>query len=212
MNYILIFIGAIVLFAFVNYLIGLNVKEPEINMEPMESIVEDEEKEKAFRFITKKYKIHHSDKRFEYIYNNVDYNDEEKMKEFLIQQSYSSIYKTKKTKPKKETITKLTDDHKHWLGLVDMRVNSLPFDFYKRTYTVDRLGKEHFGEYKINEFKVPEEVREEVAMSRVEGLSSIRDYIKIKGSKEQKFHFESSIKGALLYASSLGINVDKYQK
>ena len=72
------------------------------------------------------------------------------------------------------------------------------------------MGKEHFVEYKNNEFRVPKEKRQEVALSRVEGLSSIRDYIKIKGSKKQKFHYESSLKGALLYASSLGINIDKY--
>ena len=35
-------------------------------------------------------------------------------------------------------------------------------------------------------------------------------YIKSNGSKKQKFHYESSLKGALLYASSLGINIDKY--
>jgi len=115
-------------------------------------------------------------------------------------------------KTKKETTSKLTDDQKYWKGLVDMRVNAMPFDFIERTYTVDSLGKDHFGEYKANEFQVPEDKREEVALGRVEGLSSIRDYIQSNGSKEQKFHFDSSIIGALLYASSLGINVDKYKK
>ena len=64
-------------------------------------------------------------------------------------------------------------------------------------------------EYKSNEFQVPEDKREEVALGRIEGLLSIRDYIKSSGSKEQKFHYESSLKGALLYASSLGINIDE---
>jgi|TARA_B110000858_G_C17502508_1_gene336646 hypothetical protein len=105
---------------------------------------------------------------------------------------------------------RLTDEQKHWLGLVDIRVNALPFDFIKRTYTVDSMGKEHFIEYKNNEFRVPKDKIQEVALSRIEGLLSIRDYIKSNGSKKQKFHYESSLKGALLYASSLGINIDKY--
>ena len=114
-------------------------------------------------------------------------------------------------KPKKETTTKLNDSQKYWLGLVDIRVNAMPFDFIIKTYTVDSLGKEHFDEYKSNEFQVPEDKRKEVALARVEGLSSIRDYIQSNGSKEQKFHLDSSIIGALLYASSLGINTDKYE-
>jgi|TARA_B110000858_G_C17718179_1_gene433927 hypothetical protein len=118
--------------------------------------------------------------------------------------------KTTSRPEKKETTTKLSDNHKHWIGLVDIRVNSLPFDFIKRTYTVNSMGQEHFLEYKNNEFNVPKDKRNEVALSRVEGLSSIRNYIKSNGSKAQKFHYESSLKGALLYASSLGINVDNY--
>ena len=34
---------------------------------------------------------------------------------------------------------------------------------------------------------------------------------KSNNSKEHKFHFNTSIKGALLYASSLGLNVDQYE-
>ena len=116
----------------------------------------------------------------------------------------------KKVKSKKELKIKLTEEQKHWLNLVNIRVNALPFDFIERTYTVNSMGEEHASEYINNEFKVPKDKRKEVALSRVEGLSSIRDYIKIKGSKKQKFHYESSLKGALLYASSLGINIDKY--
>ena len=215
MNYILIFFGLIVLFALVNFLMGFSVKRAEKELLITHKV--NEQKENAFKFIKEKYKIVFSQKRFEYIYTNIDYKSEDKMKEFLNKQIYSSIYKTvntktEKVKSKKETTTKLTDNQKHWLGLVDIRVNALPFDFIKRTYTVDSMGKEHFVEYKNNEFRVPKEKRKEVALSRVEGLSSIRDYIKIKGSKKQKFHYESSLKGALFYASSLGININKYQK
>ena len=101
--------------------------------------------------------------------------------------------------------TELTDYQKHWLGLVDMRVNATNFDFIKSTYTVDSFGQEHFSEYKANEHRVPEEEREEVATSRVNGLLSIQDYINKEGSEEQKFHHASSLKGAKLYASSLWV-------
>ena len=185
-------------------------KQASINEEIKSKEEAEYKKEKVFEFIKEKYKIVYSQKRFEYIYSNIDYNSEHKMKEFLLQQSYSSIYKPKKIKTKKELKIKLTDEQKYWLNLVEIRVNALPFDFIERTYTIDSMGEEHASEYINNEFKVPKDKRKEVALSRVEGLSSIRDYIKSKGSKKQKFHYESSLKGALLYASSLGINIDKY--
>ena len=181
------------------------------------SKIEIEKENKTFEYIKKKYKLHHTitHRSLKRIYENVDYNDELKMKEYLIEQSYSSIYKTVKTKPKKvksqkELKIKLTDEQKHWLNLVNIRVDALPFDFIERTYTIDSMGEEHASEYINNEFKVPKDKRKEVALSRVEGLSSIQNYIKSKGSKKQKFHYESSLKGALLCASSLGINIDKY--
>ena len=112
-----------------------------------------------------------------------------------------------KTKqPKKDT---LTDYQQHWLGLVDIRVNAISFDFVKKSSTVDSYGEEHFNEYKINEHRVPKEKRQEVAQSRVDGLLSIKDYIITYGSEEQKFHYESSLKGAVLYASSLENNSDQ---
>jgi hypothetical protein len=176
MNYILIFFGAIVLFALVSYLMGSSVKNDNLDLDK-------KSKERKERM--------------------------ERLRDDKEEQSAAKS-STKKPKPKKETTTKLTDDHKYWLGLIDTRVNSMPFDFIKRTYTVNSLGEDHFDEYKNNEFRVPKDKRKEVALSRLKGLSSIRDYIKSNGSKAQKFHLDSSIKGALLYASSLGINVDKY--
>ena len=110
---------------------------------------------------------------------------------------------------KKTKDTELTDYQKHWLGLVDIRVKATNFDFIKRTYTVDSFGQEHFNEYEANEHRVPKEEREEVATSRVNGLLSIQDYINKEGSEEQKFHHASSLKGAILYASSLGINFEQ---
>lgn len=119
----------------------------------------------------------------------------------------TKILKEKSSKSKKEA-TKLTDEQKHWLGLVEMRINATSYNFIKNTHTIESYGKAHFDEYKINEHRVPIDKRQEVAQSRVEGLLSIRDYIKTSGSEEQKFHYESSLTGAVLYASSLGINFD----
>ena len=107
---------------------------------------------------------------------------------------------------KREKTTELTDYQKHWLGLVNMRVNADPLDSIKEMYTIDSYGEGHFEEYKMNEYRVPKEKRQEVAQSRVDGLLSIKDYINTNGSKEQKFHYESSLIGAQLYASSLGLN------
>ena len=179
---------------------------------PKRSQAEIDTEKKALELIKKKYKMRFHYQNLLYIYKNLDYNNEKKMKEFLIQQPYANIFKPKKVvkKPKKVTTTKLTNSQKHWISLVNIRVNALPFDFIERTYTIDSMGEEHASEYINNEFKVPKDKRKEVALSRVEGLSSIRDYIKSKASKKQKFHYESSLKGALLYASSLGINIDKY--
>lgn len=104
---------------------------------------------------------------------------------------------------KNETTTKLTDEQKHWLGLVDIRVNAIPFNYLKEIYTIDSYGNEHFNEYKINEHRVPKDKIQEVAQSRVDGLLDIKNYIKTNGSEAQKFHYESSLKGAVLYASSI---------
>ena len=122
----------------------------------------------------------------------------------------------KRKQNKKEKTTELTDYQKHWLGLVDMRVNAVPLDSIKEMHTIDSYGEGHFVEYKMNEHRVPEDeshemaqTRVEVAQTRVDGLLSIRDYINTNGSEEQKFHYESSLKGAKLYASSLGINFEQ---
>ena len=115
-------------------------------------------------------------------------------------------------KSKKIKISDLNDDQKHWLGLVDMRVNSIPFNSIKDTYTVETLGNEHFIEYKKNENEIPETERQEVARSRIKGLLSIREYILSNGSDAQKYHYKSSIEGAILYANYNGINIDEFKK
>ena len=117
-----------------------------------------------------------------------------------------------KPKAKKVTLfTKLNKSQKHWFRLVDMRANALDFKFLKKHHTPITYGNEHYIEYKANELEVPEDKREKVAFDRVEGLASIQNYINNNGSEKQKFHFLASWYGAIFYASSIGINVDKYQ-
>ena len=77
---------------------------------------------------------------------------------------------SKEEKTKKTFSTKLNEDQEKWLGLIDIRVNTIPFDFIERTYTVETLGEEHFSEYKMNESRIPKDERKEVALNRVNGL------------------------------------------
>ena len=135
-----------------------------------------------------------------------------KKKETIVKETVETAKKTTKKpsiKPKKKW--KITDDQQYWIDLVNTRVNAMPLDFIEKIGGVDGLGSSHFDEYKSGEFRVPADKRKDVALDRVQGLSSIRDYIKNKGNKAQKFHLEASIKGALLYASSLGVNVNDYK-
>ena len=113
----------------------------------------------------------------------------------------------KRKQNKKEKTSELTDYQKHWLGLVDEYVKQEDFDFIKTTYTIDSLGEEHFELLlsEDDEHGVTKDERKEGVQSRVDGLLSIRDYINTNGSEEQKFHYESSLKGAKLYASSLEV-------
>lgn len=106
----------------------------------------------------------------------------------------------------------LKGDQQHWIEFVNQRVNSMPLDLTQKIeFTSDSLGEAHFEQYKADEFRVPNDDREEVATDRLEGLVSIKEYIKIKGTKAQKFHYKASLKGAILYASSLGINTKQYE-
>ena len=125
-------------------------------------------------------------------------------------QAVQKVYeKSEKEKPKSKKHI-LTEDHKHWIGLVDSRVTAMPMSFIKKIgLSVESLGSDHFNEYKTNEVRIPKAKRKEVALSRFKGLISIRDYIEDRGSKLQKFHLEASIIGASKYASSIGIDTEK---
>ena len=118
---------------------------------------------------------------------------------------------------KKEKLFKdwgISDNELYWIDVIDMRVKSMPFTFNsnknKMTFyqSLDELGKEHCEEYKFGEHRVPENKRNEVALERIQGFFSIRDYIQSEGNDEQKFHLDASLVGALLYASSL-VNINE---
>jgi tetratricopeptide (TPR) repeat protein len=108
----------------------------------------------------------------------------------------------------------ISDNELYWIDVIDMRVRSMPFTFNsnknKMTFhqSLDELGKEHCEEYKFGEYRVPENKRNEVALERIQGFFSIRDYIQSEGNNEQKFHLDASLIGALLYASSL-VNINE---
>ena len=103
----------------------------------------------------------------------------------------------------------LSEDQKYWLELINMRVDAMPLDSAKTMgYTIKKLAKEHFNEYKANEGNVPKNKRKSVASNRVKGLLSIRDVIKKHGAEELNFHFEASLMGASLYLDSFVNNND----
>jgi len=109
----------------------------------------------------------------------------------------------------------ITADQEYWIKIINVRVESMPLNSDATKLKtlgvgVDDLGKMHYDEYKTNEPNVPQNKRKEVALNRIEGFFSIRDLIQNRYSKEHKFHLDASIKGALLYALSLGLNVAEY--
>ena len=108
-----------------------------------------------------------------------------------------------------------SDAQNTWVVLINNRVKAMPLNSDATELTfgggVNELANMHFEEYKFGESEVPENKREKVALDRIEGLLSIKDVIENHYSNEHKFHLNASLKGALLYASSLGLNVDQYE-
>jgi hypothetical protein len=111
------------------------------------------------------------------------------------------------------------ENNQIWIDVVNMRVNSMPFKLNSNSnemsyfMSLDELGLAHAEEYQFGEDRIPKEARNEVALNRVEGFLSIRDFIQASGTIEQKFHLDASIIGALLYANNSNINKDllKYE-
>ena len=97
------------------------------------------------------------------------------------------------------------NDDNIWIKTVDIRVESMPLSPDSSELStgigMEDLGKMHCNEYKANESNIPENDRKSVAISRLEGFFSIRHYIQTKGSREQKFHLDASIIGAVLFAA-----------
>jgi hypothetical protein len=111
----------------------------------------------------------------------------------------------------------LNKEQLYWIEVINKRVSVMPLNSEGTELSgvgggLDDLGKDHFDEYKNNEYRVPVDKRVDVALDRVTGFFSLKEYIESKGSKEQKFHLNASLKGALIYATSLGINVDEYKE
>tara|TARA_B110000037_G_scaffold215695_1_gene273505 strand:+ start:140 stop:1276 length:1137 start_codon:yes stop_codon:yes gene_type:complete len=109
----------------------------------------------------------------------------------------------------------LNDFDPYWLESVNMRVNSMPLNSNSTKLKsigvdLDGLARMHASEYKDNEHRVPADKRIEVAIDRVEGFFSLKEYLTNNGSKAQKFHLDASLKGALIYATTLGVNIDEY--
>tara|TARA_R100000655_G_C2998894_1_gene194018 strand:- start:5239 stop:6093 length:855 start_codon:yes stop_codon:yes gene_type:complete len=125
---------------------------------------------------------------------------------FLVYKFLRNVYKFKAEGKKKFSKSKKPagNEDNDWVEVVNMRVKAMPMNTIKRLgITIHSYGYEHFNEYKANEHRIPKENREEVALNRVQGFRSIRDYIQKKGTKAQKFHLDSSIMGAVLYESYL---------
>ena len=97
------------------------------------------------------------------------------------------------------------NDDNIWIKTVNIRVESMPLSPASSELStgtgMEDLGKMHCNEYRANESNIPENDRKSVAISRLEGFFSIRDYIQTKGSREQKFHLDASIIGAVLFAA-----------
>ena len=117
----------------------------------------------------------------------------------VVKKESKKIQEKEKVSKSKEPVINEDND---WVKVVNMRVEAMPMDSIERSgLTINSYGEAHFYEYKANEYRIPKEKREEVALGRLKGFKSIRDYIQKKGTKAQKFHLEASIKGAALYAS-----------
>ena len=195
MTYILIFFGAIIIFALVNYLKGLSVKRTE---------KEKKEKEKAFKIFKEKYKINNKvlyqytvpkgthTERFESIYYNIDYKNEEKMKEFLLKQSYSSIYKSKKEKK----IIRINEDKLKDIGVIShyegKPFSGVTFSLYDNNKIKDEIsfksGLKHGIAkifYKNGQLKYETEYKNDKPVKALRAYTEDGKKIRLKNSTEK---------------------------
>jgi len=102
----------------------------------------------------------------------------------------------------------------YWIDLVNKRANSMPLNSDATKLSIgmslEELAQDHANEYKSNEYRIPDDNRIGVAKDRLDGFYSIQGHLQKTGTKEQNFHLEASLKGAMIYASSLNINIDNY--
>ena len=105
----------------------------------------------------------------------------------------------------------LSDDQKYFLDAVKKRAQALG---ELKDYDVEQLAYDHCDQY-INDAErraIPKSMRKDVALDRIYGFTSIQEYISKNATKVEKFHFEASLQGAMLYAKHLNISQNIIKK
>ena len=107
----------------------------------------------------------------------------------------------------------LSDDQKYWLDVVKKRAQAMK-NMGAFINDVEELAYDHCDQY-INDAEripIPKNKRKDVALDRILGFTSIQEYISKNASKDEKFHFEASLQGAMLYANHLKISQNIIKK
>ena len=105
----------------------------------------------------------------------------------------------------------LSDDQKYFLDAVKKRVRAMG---ELKDFDVEDIAYAHCDEY-INiaeRIPIPKNKRKDVALDRIYGFTSIQEYISKNATKVEKFHFEASLQGAMLYAKHLNISQNIIKK
>ena len=119
--------------------------------------------------------------------------------------------KKPKNSDRKSTSKSLSDDQKYFLDAVKKRVRAMG---ELKDFDVEDLAYAHCDEY-INiaeRIPIPKNKRNDVALDRILGFTSIQEYISKNATKVEKFHFEASLQGAMLYAKHLNISQNIIKK
>lgn len=119
--------------------------------------------------------------------------------------------KKPKNSDRKSTSKSLSDDQKYFLDVVKRRAQAMG---ELKGYDVELLAYDHCDQY-INDAErraIPKSMRKDVALDRIYGFTSIQEYISKNATKVEKFHFEASLQGAMLYAKHLNISQNIIKK
>ena len=121
--------------------------------------------------------------------------------------------KKPKNSDRKSTSKSLSDDQKYWLDVVKKRAQAMK-NMGAFINDVEGLAYDHCDQY-INDAEripIPKNKRKDVALDRILGFTSIQEYISKNATKDEKFHFEASLQGAMLYAKHLNISQNIIKK